>query len=176
MAENDVAEIDTFGKVTKPTLYKPEMLNVIREAASNGIVNREIAKGLGIAESTLYEWKKAIPEVAEAFQQGEEWLINDVKNSLYKSAKGYEYSEVTEENGAVKKVVTKHMPGNVVAQQVILYNKRPDEFKAKNHDSDQNITIKLEIPQAIQEIAQLDKAITDLEKQLAVDVEAIPAD
>ena len=125
---------------TKPTLLKEGMLDKIKEWAKQGIINAEIAKGLNIAESTLYLWKAEVPEVAEAFKQAEEYRVSQVVNAAYKRALGYEYDEVTEENGQIKKRVTKHIPGDTTIQQVILYNKDPEHWKSKNHSETLSIT------------------------------------
>jgi 6-phosphogluconate dehydrogenase (decarboxylating) len=177
MAKKDAVIKKEDAKVgIKPYKYNPKMLDVIRNSVAKGIINSEIAKGLKIAESTLYEWKKNIPEVAEAFKQGEEWLVNDVERALYRSAKGYDYKEVIEENGEIKKVVTKHMPGNVVAQQVILYNRRPDKWQAKRGESTQNINVNFQLEDWEKKRKEILDEIKRLELSQAVDVEAIPVD
>jgi transposase-like protein len=160
----DVMQADNINKGGKPSLYRPAMLPVIQQAAAEGIVIKEIARALNIAESTLYNWKKDIPEVKEAFERGEEYIVNDVKMAIYKRALGYEYNEVTKENGSIKKEVTKHIPGDTTAQQVVLYNKLSDEFKSKNHvDSLTLIQNNYQLPQIQQQIQQLEQELKNLE-------------
>ena len=50
----------------KNTKYRDTFPDTVREYASDGLINREIAKKLGISEYTLYRWIKEKPEFAEA--------------------------------------------------------------------------------------------------------------
>ena len=60
---------------------------------------KEIAKKLGISSSTFEKYKKDHPELRDALKKGREALVEDLKVSLKKKAKGFSYSE--------KKTVTK---------------------------------------------------------------------
>ena len=63
---------------------------------------------LGLAVSTFEKYKREHPELREALKNGRQDLINDLKASLKKKAKGFYYEEtkttVRDENG--KKVST----------------------------------------------------------------------
>lgn len=53
----------------------------------------QIAKKLGIAPSTFELYKTKYPELIEALSQGKEILIDDLKDSLRKKARGFYYTE-----------------------------------------------------------------------------------
>lgn len=49
-----------------------ENLKLLKSWAIKGLTDRQIAGSIGIAESTLYEWKKKFPEISEALKKGKE--------------------------------------------------------------------------------------------------------
>lgn len=113
----------------------PEGLLQLEAWARDGLVDEQIAHNMGIATGTLYEWKNKYPEISEALKKGKEIVDIIVENALLKRALGYQYTEVTEEDGdlghKVKKV-TKHMPPDVTAQIFWLKNRRPDKWRDGN--------------------------------------------
>ena len=62
--------------------------------ARDGLTDENIAKNIGIAASTLYEWKKRFPEISEALKRSKEIADRIVENSLYKRAIGYDQESV----------------------------------------------------------------------------------
>lgn len=143
------------------------MCEKVREWVAQGIINAEIAKGLGIAESTLYMWKQEIPEFAEAFEKGEEYRVNKVVNALFKRATGYEYKEVVVENGQIKKETHKHIPGDTTAQQVYLYNRAPEAWRSKNHT--ESISFTQNIVNIDQRKVNLEQLLSEYEKRKSLD-------
>lgn len=120
---------------------EPDGLLLLEGWARDGLTDEQIAHNTGINVSTLYEWKKAYPEIAEALKKGKEVVDILVENALLKRALGYRYDEVTREiamsedgeaNGlAVTKVVTKEVQPDVTAQIFWLKNRRPDKWRDK---------------------------------------------
>lgn len=53
----------------------------------------QIAKKLGIAPSTFELYKTKYPELIDCLSQGKEILIDDLKDSLRKKARGFHYTE-----------------------------------------------------------------------------------
>lgn len=53
----------------------------------------QIAKKLGIAPSTFELYKTKYPELIDALSRGKEILIDDLKDSLRKKARGFHYTE-----------------------------------------------------------------------------------
>lgn len=62
--------------------------------ARKGLIDKQIAKNLGISEATLYEYQKTYPEFLEALKRGKAPVDVEVENALLKRAKGFEYEEI----------------------------------------------------------------------------------
>lgn len=137
----------------RPSLYSNINLDQIKKLASFGLTNIQIAQFIGIAEHTLYEWKLVHPEFTKALKEGKEDPDNQVVNSLFRRAIGYEYEETVSEpvvvqktvDGVEQKIMTdtemrvvkrvkKVMPPNVTACIFWLKNRRPDLWRdVKEH-------------------------------------------
>ena len=121
-----------------------------------GISDHQIAKNLGIAKQTFYEYLKKYQDFADAYKRGKKQIVAQLENAMYKRALGYEYEEVTTEvktddKGQIKekhiKKVKKHYAPDPTANIFILTNLRNDKYK-RNPDlkinSDDSQTIELE--------------------------------
>ena len=116
--------------------------------AKDGLTDEEIAAKIGIARSTLGEWKNKYPTISDTLKQGKEVVDRQVENSLLKRALGYSYVEVTKEpitnpnTGEVKfgisKEVTKHVAPDTTAQIFWLKNRKPEEWREKK---ELNVTV-----------------------------------
>lgn len=69
----------------------------------------QIARKLGISVASFENYKIKYPELVECLQRGKEFLVDDLKDSLRKKAKGFSYTETKEtyvevetEDGRVK--------------------------------------------------------------------------
>lgn len=109
----------------------PEGLIVIEGWARDGLTNEQIASNIGIAESTLYNWKNDHLEISEALKRGKEVADYEVENALFKRATGFRYVEVTKENGVVVKEVTKEVAPDTTAAIFWLKNRKPSEWRDK---------------------------------------------
>ena len=76
-----------------PTKYDPDIVDYARALATDGLTNDEMAEKLGIATSTLNDWRKKHPEFSDAIKEGKDQADSKVKMSLYKRALGYSYTE-----------------------------------------------------------------------------------
>ena len=74
-----------------------EGLLKIQGWARDGLTEEQIAHNMGIAVSTLGNWKKSHLEILEALKKGKEVVDIQVENALLKRALGYEFIEVTKE-------------------------------------------------------------------------------
>lgn len=74
------------------TDIKPH-LDDIRKAVSAGATIKEVAKALGIAESTLNKYKAEKKDLADAFARGREKVVIEIKAALLKKALGFNYEE-----------------------------------------------------------------------------------
>lgn len=104
------------GKIGKYEAAVKPHLETIRKKVREGITECEIAKALGIAVGTLYEYKKKYPEFKEALSQNKGAdVLQGLINAGIEAAKGYyKENEVTtivlDEDGKPskkQKVITK---------------------------------------------------------------------
>lgn len=133
-----------------------EALEVLRGWARIGLTDEQIAENCGIAVRTLYEWKSRYPQIMQALKKGKAWADTQVENALFKRAVGYEYDEVTYEDGIETKRVRRHVPPDVTAQIYWLKNRRPDLWRDKREEKpgegDERETGVVEIPAVLPEV------------------------
>ena len=112
--------------------------------ARDGLSLEQIAKNIGIDESTIYKWKKEKIEIFEALKKGKEVADYEVENAVFKRAIGYTYEEKTYEDGILKKVVTKEVAPDTTAQIYWLKHRQREKWgekeTANNNDINQRIT------------------------------------
>lgn len=104
--------------------------------ARDGLIEKQIAKNMGVGASTLREWKKRFPVIAEALCKGKEVVDREVENALYKRALGYWVTEtktITLANGDMRTEEThRHIVPDTTAQIFWLKNRKPDQWREKN--------------------------------------------
>ena len=93
---------------------EPDGLTLLEGWARDGLTDEQIAKNIGIAVSTLYDWKSRFPEFSKALKKGKEVVDFEVENALLKSA----------------------LEGNTTAQIFWLKNRKRDKWKDKPESSD----------------------------------------
>lgn len=134
--------------MAKPLGFKAwtdkDKLTLLEGWARNGLTYVQIAKNMGIGETTLKDWRKKEPAINEALKKGREVVDFEVENALLKRALGYDYKEETYEDGILKKVVTKHMAPDTTAQIFWLKNRRPKEWRSKIEINDNTQVNKLD--------------------------------
>lgn len=97
-----------------------EGLVVVEGWARAGLSDEQVAKNLGIATGTIYEWKNRFPEFAEALKKGKEVVDFEVENALFRSAVGYTVTE----NGKER-----YVPPNPTAIIFWLKNRKGDVWR-----------------------------------------------
>ena len=60
---------------------EPEGLALLEDWARNGLTDEQIARNIGCAAGTLYEWKKLYPEISEALKKGKDIVDSQVENA-----------------------------------------------------------------------------------------------
>ncbi|WP_368489304.1 transposase [Clostridium sp. BJN0013] len=129
-----------------------DKLILVEGWARDGLTEGQIAKNLGISESTLNGYKKKYPEFLQSLKKGKEVIDFEVENALLKRALGYEYTEVTRErmirkdekgkvltdihgfptyDMVVTKTVKKEVTPDTTAQIFWLKNRKPEEWRNK---------------------------------------------
>ena len=112
------------------THVKP-YLDEIQGWAMSGLTDEQIADNLGIAASTLYEYKKKYPEFSEALKKGKDIADAQVVNALFKTATGFTYYEdIATATGDVVSAQRYAKP-NTTAQIFWLKNRQPDRWRDK---------------------------------------------
>lgn len=118
--------------------YNPDTFPLLAEQyAMEGMIDTEIAKMLGVAPSKFYEYQKKYTEFRESIKRGKQPVDFVIEKALLKRAMGYEYEETEREADPLTKQVTKikkktkEMPGNVLAQRIWLFNRKPEKWRIR---------------------------------------------
>lgn len=161
-----------MGRPSKYELLKEEGLLIRVEGwARDGLSDDQIAENIGIAPSTLYEWKNKFSEFSESLKKGKDLVDREVENALLKRALGYNYDEVHYEEGIEKKRITKEVQPDTTAQIFWLKNRKKDVWKdnkglehsgetTHNHKQQTDLS-KLSVEELEQVESILSKATTD---------------
>lgn len=118
-----------LGKINE--WLEKDKLILLEGWARDGLTDEQIAKNIGIATSTFYEWKKKELEFSEALKKGKEVIDFEVENALLKRALGYEYEEEIYENGILTKKVKKQVAPDTTAQIFWLKNRKKEQWREK---------------------------------------------
>ncbi|QNA83066.1 helix-turn-helix domain-containing protein [Sphingomonas sp. So64.6b] len=79
---------------TRPSTFKPAYIRQARELYAQGLTDRELAAVFGVCRTTIFRWRAAYPEFAEATKLGKEVADDRVERALYERAIGYEEEAV----------------------------------------------------------------------------------
>lgn len=114
---------------------EPDGLLLLEGWARDGLTDEQIAHNIGISRGTLYDWKKAYPDISNALKRGKDVVDIEVENALLKRALGYEYTEerveISDKDGRKVIQTTKHVAADTTAQIFWLKNRRPDKWRDK---------------------------------------------
>ncbi len=99
-----------------------EKLTLIEGWAREGLTDEQIANNLDISTSTFYEYKNKYSEFSESLKKGKEIIDFEVENALLKNA----------------------LDGNVTAQIYWLNNRKPQQWKRENTESNKKEISKVE--------------------------------
>ena len=141
-----VIPIAAKGKYRKWLTDDGKML--LKAWARDGLSDEQLCKKMDISVSTFYEWKKKYPELSEALSRGKEIADVEVENALYKTALGYtetvqksfklhhvdydaQGKKIREYDYLQTGIEQVHVPANVKAQQVWLYNRKPETWRER---------------------------------------------
>ena len=68
---------------------EPDKLTLLEGWARDGLTKEQIANNIGIGRTTLFEWEKKEPNIANTLKKGKEVVDIEVENALLKRATGY---------------------------------------------------------------------------------------
>lgn len=126
----------------------PEGLLKLEGWARDGLTDEQIAHNMGIAYSTLKNWKDKHVAILAALKKGKEVVDRQVENALLKRALGYEYEEVKEKyelGDLTERTVTKkQVIPDTTAQIFWLKNRKPEKWRDKQEVEDNTALGKLD--------------------------------
>jgi hypothetical protein len=139
--------------------YREDFPMLIEAYARRGMTDKQMYESLQISHDTFYQYVQKYTEFSEALKKGREPVHIEVENALLKNALGYNYEEEHYEVSAdgkidkkKRKVIKKHVPGNLGAQIFWLINRLSDYWKQRKEEK-QNDNIE-EIKATIAEFAK----------------------
>lgn len=77
---------DRYGR---PTLFRPEYVEMARQQCIEGATDEELADLFGVSRRTLTTWKRVHPELAEVMKLGKELANDRVERCVYEQTMGY---------------------------------------------------------------------------------------
>jgi hypothetical protein len=114
--------------------------------ARSGLTNEQIAKNIGISPKTLYEWQNKHCDILNTLKKGKEVVDFEVENALLKRALGYtvelKKQKVTKYGDVVNVIEEMHIPPDVTAQIYWLKNRKPQEWREKREQAEDEKDIK----------------------------------
>lgn len=116
----------------------PEGLIKLEGWARDGLTDEQIAKNIGISRETLNQWKNKYADISDTLKRGKEVVDYEVENALLKRALGYTVKEekLTKDGCVVE--LEREVPGDVTAQIFWLKNRKPDAWRDKRENEDNN--------------------------------------
>lgn len=119
-------------------------LELIEALCRDGATDKMIAEKFNIGLTAFYSYKKKHKEFAKALSRGKEIVDIQVENALLKRALGFEYEEITFENGKKVKTVKKYAMPDTTAQIYWLKNRKPEQWRDKQDRDNEDALKKLD--------------------------------
>jgi hypothetical protein len=121
------------GKGGRPTAYKPQYVERVRELCNNGATDAEIADAFHVDITTIWRWKCRFPEFCNALKTGKSEADARVERSLYHRAIGYSYESekitVLRDGKIVRVPYREHVPPDTTAMIFWLKNRQPAKWR-----------------------------------------------
>ena len=110
--------------------------------ARDGLTDEQIAHNMGIGYSTLQTWKSKFQDIQDALKKGKEVADYFVENAMFKSACGFFVEEAEDKidmrGNVVPTTKRRYVPPSVSAQIFWLKNRRPDKWRDKPVEVENN--------------------------------------
>lgn len=116
----------------RPSKYKshvePYLEDVSRMALD--MTEKQIAESLGVGYRNFIDYKKQYPQLVQALKNGRKQLVRELKSTLIKKARGYNYDEVkvsekrfgSQLEVTARETYTRHAAPDVAAINLLLKN------------------------------------------------------
>ena len=79
--------------MARKTKYEDDFPARAEDYARQGMIDKEIAKKLGISEKVFYDYQTKYPQFLQAIKRGKAPVDFEVENILLKKVRGFEYDE-----------------------------------------------------------------------------------
>lgn len=117
-----------------------DKLILLEAWARDGLTDEQIANNMGISIASFYNYKNKYKEILEALKKGKEVADIEVENALFKRAVGYT-TKIMEQKvdrfGEVHDLIREiHFPPDTTAQIYWLKNRKPDKWRDKVVDTE----------------------------------------
>ena len=117
-------------------------LDTIEGMYRDGLTLEDIANHLGVALSSMCNYKNQYKELNDALTRGNQDSIYVVENSLFKSATGFYYTEDELTKSGEVVTITKYAKPNVNAQIFFLKNRARNKWRDKQeHEVDARASV-----------------------------------
>ena len=174
---------------------EPDNLLLIQAWARDGFTDHAISEKMGINPSTLWTWKKKVPQISNALARTKEIVDIEVENKLYESCIGFKAK--VKEPIKLKKIMQKAGEGrieeehieyaereiyiapNVIAQKFWLANRKPNEWREKREivaDVSENAAKNMQTIADLINSPKPDRSIEELEAITEFDADAPKGD
>lgn len=93
-----------MARKSKYETYVKARFKELKELVRNGATDKEVIAFLGITSSTFYDYMNKYSEFSELMRENRAKQIQELKDTLYKKAIGFQYTEIvkTTEGGCTK--------------------------------------------------------------------------
>lgn len=121
-------------RLTKYDTHVKDRFIEIEGWARDGLIDKQIAKNLGVAYSTFRKYVKEYSALSATLKRGKEVIDREVENALLKRALGYEYEEVkrkVSDDGTEVTTTIKQVVPDTTAQIFWLKNRKPEKWRDK---------------------------------------------
>jgi hypothetical protein len=143
----------------QPSRYKPEFCEIARALASRGALDRDVAEFLGVTSQTIYNWRLAYPDFAEALTRGKDVANDIVEARMFDQAVGYDVEDevvtVVPSGATIRNTIIRHVPPNAKVGMWFLQNRKPKDWAAAPRDA----RFSIDLGQALQGAEGLTKAM-----------------
>jgi hypothetical protein len=110
----------------RPSLYKPQYAKVVKKLCERGATNGELARFFKVSVFTIKYWRAQYEDFSAAVRVGKQIADERVEQALYERAIGYDFDD-----GTADKSVIRHIPPDIAAIRLWLFNRRPDKWRDK---------------------------------------------
>ncbi|QNQ08857.1 helix-turn-helix domain-containing protein [Sphingomonas alpina] len=145
---------------TRPSTFDPDYVRQARELYAQGLTDRELAAAFGVARSTIFRWRAAYPEFAEATRLGKDVADDRVERALYERAIGYEEEAVSVYRpvGAEEPVIVRYkreVRPDVTAALQWMRARRPKIWARPAPPSEKETNIAEELRKAMERVERI---------------------